>query len=144
MNSDCVPRTTLQLSFVNHIFEWLQLGPCTRIVETTKRWFEILFVENLINVYKLLENHLSELLWVFSGKWQFGCPLKLLPSSAKRSKPSIDWNQSVHYLIYYRVLLFLCKTCNILFTGIWFATRLMIFHHKTFRYNMSNWRHLFY
>ena len=38
-------------------------------VLVTKRWFEILFVENLISVYKLLENHLSELLWVFSGKW---------------------------------------------------------------------------
>ena len=24
---------------------------------------------NVISVYKLLENHLSELLWVFSGKW---------------------------------------------------------------------------
>jgi hypothetical protein len=43
----------------------------------------------------MLENHLSELLRVFSGKWQFGCPLKLLPSSAKRSKPSIDWNQCI-------------------------------------------------
>ena len=26
---------------------------------------------------------------------QFGSPLKLLPSSAKRSKPSIDWNQCI-------------------------------------------------
>jgi hypothetical protein len=33
MNSDCVPRTTLRLSFFNHIFEWLQLGPCNRIVD---------------------------------------------------------------------------------------------------------------
>jgi hypothetical protein len=35
--------------------------------------------------------------------------------------------------------LFFNKTRNILFTGIWVATRPMIFHHKTFRYNMSNW-----
>jgi hypothetical protein len=40
--------------------------------------------------------------------------------------------------------LFVCKTRNILFTGIWFAKRPMIFHHKTFRYNMNKWRHLFY
>ena len=33
MNSDCVPRTILQLSFLSHIFEWLQLGPCNRIVD---------------------------------------------------------------------------------------------------------------
>jgi hypothetical protein len=26
---------------------------------------------------------------------RFGSPLKLLPSSAKRSKPSIDWNQCI-------------------------------------------------
>ena len=32
---------------------------------------------------------------MFSRKWQFGSPLKLLPSSAKRSKPSIDWNQCI-------------------------------------------------
>jgi hypothetical protein len=42
------------------------------------------------------------------------------------------------------LLSFFSKTRNILFTGIWFATRPMIFHHKTFRYNKSNWRHFYY
>ena len=32
---------------------------------------------------------------VFRKMAQFGSPLKLLPSSAKRSKPSIDWNQCI-------------------------------------------------
>ena len=32
---------------------------------------------------------------VFRKMAQFGSQLKLLPSSAKRSKPSIDWNQCI-------------------------------------------------
>ena len=32
---------------------------------------------------------------VFRKMTQFGSPLKLLPSSAKRSKSSIDWNQCI-------------------------------------------------
>jgi hypothetical protein len=43
----------------------------------------------------LLENHVGTVVGVFRKMAQFGSPLKLLPSSAKRSKPSIDWNQCI-------------------------------------------------